>query len=78
MKKPTKFELAILLGISEEDFHREIKPLIKRQFKEELLKIMDKTDNPDIWLDYDNNIVLVNPKDMNKQYPTGISIFSYK
>jgi predicted HTH transcriptional regulator len=32
----TSEELAQLLGISEEDFHRKVKRLIKRDFKEEL------------------------------------------
>lgn len=78
MRKPTKSEIAKILDISEEDFHRVIKPLIKRQFREELLDIMDKTDNPDIWIDDDNNIVLVSPKDNANTYNTGVSIFSYK
>jgi hypothetical protein len=39
---------------------------------------MEKTINPDIWLDDSDNIILVNPYDEGKKYDTGISIFSYK
>ena len=77
LRKPTNTELASLLGITEERFHREVKPLIKRQFSLELREIMGKTTNPDIWLDERNNIVLVHPTDEHLFFETEISISTY-
>ncbi len=53
--------LTILLGITETDFHRIVKPLIKADFKEELEK--KGFENPNIGLDKNHKIYLVNPMD---------------
>ncbi len=78
MRKPTKAELAEMLNVTEEVFHRDIKPYIKRDFRKELSNIMDKTTNPDIWLDEQDNMILVNPQNVNRYYQTNLSIYSYK
>lgn len=76
LKKPTKSELGNMLGISGENFHKKIKPKIKKDFAREL-KAKD-IDNPDIWLNEDNMITLVNPGDQTKFIETALSIYSYK
>jgi hypothetical protein len=71
----TKKELCILLRVSEEYFHSEIKKIIKKDFKSEL-KVL-KVENPDILLDENNFIFLADPKDHNNFFETFVNIFDY-
>ena len=68
-------ELSNLLGISEEELHRKVKRLIKRDFKLELKRIGIK--NPDILLNDDHLFSLADPRDHDKCFNTEISIFDY-
>jgi len=67
--------LADLLEINERIFHREVKPLILADFKTELKNI--KVQNPDLGLDEDYKIYLVDPRNSLNYIETGISIFDY-
>jgi hypothetical protein len=71
----TESELSQRLGISRVDFHRKIKPLIVRDFKDEL-KLL-KVDNPDIGLDEKAQIVLAHPANHLIAIHTGLSIYDY-
>jgi hypothetical protein len=75
MLKYSETELAQLLDISVEKFHREVKALIKKDFSAEL-KDMDVR-NPDILLNDDNTMVLVDPRNFKNYFVTELSIFSY-
>ena len=74
-KVPTIADFAQLLEVSEDCFHREIKKIIKMDFKKET-KLMG-IKNPDIGIDCDNNIVLVDPNNKYNHRYTNISIFNY-
>lgn len=67
--------LADLLNITESNFHRDIKPMILRDFKTELIN--DGIKNPDIGLDEDNKIYLVHPQDPTSYIITNLKIFDY-
>jgi hypothetical protein len=69
-------ELAGLLEVSEEDFHREIKRRIKKDFESELDSIDIR--NPDILLNEDYMIRLADPRDHVNYYDTGLDFLSYK
>ena len=71
----TSGELSQLLGISEEDFHRRIKKIIKRDFKVELENLEIR--NPDILLDNNQMIALADPRDHNNFYVTNLELNSY-
>lgn len=79
-KKETKINyydseyLAELLGVESHVFHREIKPLIIMDFREELRSKNIK--NPDIGLDDQKMIVLASPDHLTS-ISTEISIFDY-
>ena len=77
MCKPSKSELVVILGIRKEEFHREIKPIIKLDFKDELQKKFH-ADNPYIWLDEKFNMILVNPQNDNEKLDANLSIYNYK
>ncbi len=70
----TKY-LATLLGITETDFHRLVKPIIKADFKEELAK--KGFDNPNIGLNQNYKMYLVNSSDPGDYNATDVSIFDY-
>jgi len=74
-KHYTPEELSQLLGISTEKFHREVKKLIKRDFKTELRAL--EIDNPDIFLNRDNHIRLVDPRNHSNYYDTNLDINLY-
>lgn len=67
--------LASKLGIERRKFHREIKPIIVSDFKNELQKF--KVENPDIGLDENDNIYFLDPKDHSRMIETNLSIFAY-
>lgn len=67
--------LADLLELTESDFHRDIKPLILRDFKKELNDNGIK--NPDIGLDEDYEMYLVHPLDTTNYIITDTKIFDY-
>ena len=68
-------ELADLLEITEEEFHRVVKRLIKRDYKRELKQMNVK--NPDIWLNKNHIIRLVDPRDFTTFFGTALDIYSY-
>ena len=72
----TSEELADFLQISEEDFHREIKKLIKADFKQELKDM--KIENPDILLDKEHMIYLADPRNHDIYYETEVNFYDYK
>lgn len=57
---PSAKEMGKKLGVSQEDFHRDIKPEILKQFKKESKQIGAK--NPNIGVDDSGNIVLQHPE----------------
>lgn len=68
--------IADRLGVEKRHFHCSIKPLIKRDFKAEL---KEKTiDNPDIGLDKNGSIYLVDPRDSKIYVKTDVNIELYK
>ena len=72
-----KNELGNILGTSGEDFHRNIKKLIKLDFKMELIGI--SVTNPDIWLDTGTHLMrLVDPDNSSNFYDTNLDFRSYK
>lgn len=71
----SNLELANLLSITEEEFHRVTKRLIKMDFRRELKQI--KVKNPDIWLNKNHSIRLVDPRNSNNYDGTDIDIYSY-
>jgi hypothetical protein len=66
--------LANKLGISRRDFHRSIKPFIIRDFKKELHE--GAIHNPNIGLDKEGFIYLVDPRDKTIYLETKLSIYS--
>ncbi len=76
LRKPSKSNLGKMLGVTEEIFHKKIKPKIKKDFSKELNE--KNIDNPDIWLDEDDKIILVKPRDNTRFIETDLSIYSYK
>ena len=50
--KPTKSQLAKMMEVTEETFHKKIKPKIKKDFTRERME--KDIENPDIWLDEDD------------------------
>lgn len=54
-----KSQLARILDTTEKEYHRNIKPIIKRDFRQELKQ--KEIDNPDIGLDEDDTMYLVDP-----------------
>lgn len=71
----TSKELGILLQVSEETFHREIKRLMKKDFEAELKVI--GVSNPDVLLDADNKLFLADPRNHNVFVTTHLSVFDY-
>jgi hypothetical protein len=71
----SKRELANLLNVSGEHFHKEIKKIIKRDFKKEMKPY--GFDNPDILLNEDHIMALADPDDHNVFFETPVSIFAY-
>ena len=71
----TKKELSVLLNVSEEFFHTEIKKIIKKDLKVDLKQF--GVENPDILLDENYLMTLADPNDHNNFFVTGISIFDY-
>ena len=71
----TKKELSILLNVSEEIFHTEIKKIIKKDFKADLT--LHGFDNPDVLLDETHLMTLADPNNHNNCFATGVSIFDY-
>ena len=71
----TSEELSLLLGISEEEFHRKVKKMIKRDFKSELKEL--NVNNPDILLDENQIMRLADPRDHSNFYTTNLDINSY-
>lgn len=72
---PDAKELAKILNTTVKDYHDNIKPVIKKQFKTEMDKI--GSTNPDIGYDVDGNLLLKNPsngKEINTNFP--ISAFT--
>lgn len=67
--------LADLLDTTESNFHRDIKPLILRDFKMELIDKGIK--NPDIGLAEDNKIFLVHLQNQANYIITHLKIFDY-
>lgn len=69
--------LARILGVSEREFHSQIKKQIVRDFYIELSEIGLR--NPDILLDEENLIFLAHPQNHRVPPPiaTNIDIFSY-
>jgi len=67
--------LADILNVTEREFHREIKPLIIADYKKELQS--NGIQNPDIGLDKDSNIYLVDPNNPSNYVETRINIFDY-
>lgn len=73
-KKLSADEVAKRLGTTVNDFHKNIKPLMKKDFGQEMKKI--GTTNPDILIDNTGNIVLKNPAS-GKTILTGVPLRSY-
>jgi RHS repeat-associated protein len=73
-KFPSADELAKLLSVKVNEFHTNIKPLIKRDFAKEMKRI--GTTNPDIGLDNLGNIILKNPS-TGVTVETGIPLSAY-
>ena len=67
--------LAYILGITESEFHRDIKPSKLFEYKNELRNM--GIDNPNIGLDKDFNIFYVDPTNSNFYFATNINIVSY-
>jgi hypothetical protein len=67
--------LANLLGITAREFHRKIKPMIRKDFESELNEL--GVENPDIGLDSEKLIYLVDPRDHSVYYETRLSISAY-
>ncbi|NAS12392.1 DUF6443 domain-containing protein [Poritiphilus flavus] len=74
-KFPEAKEISKILGVDVNTFHKEIKPLIKKDFKNELRKI--ESTNPDVGIDKSGNLVLRNPK-TGKTFFTGLPIDIYR
>ncbi len=71
---PIKY-LASLLNISEKDFHRNLKPVIVADFR---IELEDKgIRNPDIGLDNQNIVYLVDPSDITNFVFTKLDINIY-
>jgi hypothetical protein len=68
--------LAKLLGVSRKFFHRKIKSYILADFKQELSDM--GIENPDIGLDKNGLIYLIDPRDKSNYIPTLQTIESYK
>ena len=68
-------DLAQLLNVTEEDFHRKIKKMIKRDFKKELER--QNFENPDIHLDENFVMRLVDPRDNTNYFDTDLDIYAY-
>ena len=73
-KFPSAKELGKRLGVSEEKFHRDVKPEILKQFKKESNQIGSK--NPNVGVDESGNIVLQNPK-TKQTVETGLPLDSF-
>lgn len=71
----TSEEIGILLNVSGEEFHREIKKIIKADFKTELKTL--GVNNPDILLNDKNIMRLADPRDHSKYYDTDLEITAY-
>ena len=71
----SKQRIAQLLGVTETQFHREIKKIIKMDFKMELANM--GVENPDILLDSNNIMTLADPSDHTIFFQTTVSIFDY-
>ena len=74
-KKPSLKRLLQLLETDEDTFHKDVKSIIVKTYKNELIKLGIK--NPDISLDSDNNVILVHPKDSTKALITNVSILFF-
>lgn len=74
-RKYTIDELLTLLDVNRECFHREIKIVIKADFKKELKNA--GYDNPDILLDDDYIMALADPRDNTVYFETEVNIFDY-
>jgi len=68
--------LASILKVDRRYFHREIKPLIIRDFKTELKQ--KSIENPDIGLDKNGCIYLIDPRNSKIYVETKLPIDSYK
>ena len=68
--------LAAILDTDARTFHREIKPFIIKDNEEFLSKVAYS--NPDIGLDDDGKIYLVNPQDNKEYIETDRNIQDYK
>ena len=68
--------LSFLLGITTNEFHRDIKPMILKEFRTELNKL--SINNPDIGLDIDFHIYLSDPQDVTRFIATNVHLDSYK
>ncbi|MDI9880318.1 hypothetical protein [Flectobacillus longus] len=71
----TAQEIATLLQVTVEYFHRDIKLKIKQDFKSELKKA--GIENPDILLSLDNFIRLAHPKDKDNFIDTELKLTDY-
>ena len=71
----TAQEIATLLQVTVEYFHRDIKLKIKQDFKSELKKA--GIENPDILLSLDNFIRLAHPKDRDNFIDTELKLTDY-
>ncbi|MDI1316266.1 hypothetical protein [Flavobacterium sp.] len=71
----SKEEISDLLNVDGEEFHREIKKIIKADFKAELKRI--NVTNPDILLDDKYKMRLADPRDHNNFYDTDLEIHEY-
>lgn len=68
-------ELAKKFGVDRRTFHRKTKSYIVSEFEDELAKF-NIGGNPNIALDSDDNIYLVDTK-TKKYYPTGANVSEY-
>lgn len=68
--------LAYILKVDRRHFHRKIKPLIINDFKGELKQ--KNIENPDIGLDRNGYIYLVDPRNSKIYIKTNLHIDSYK
>lgn len=71
----SKKELTKLLGVTESHFHDEIKKIIKKDFKNDLIPL--GFGNPDILLNESFIMALADPKNHNNFLETTVSIFDY-
>lgn len=69
-------ELCRKLGVTIKEFHEEVKPLIKKEFKN-LLRANGIT-NPDILVGESNILVFGDPKDHSRTVVTDVDIYIYK